>query len=702
MKLRVLGSLLTPALLAGFLAIGCSTSPASDGSANAGSDFTERAVDATGKGPLAIADAEYKLPAAVDPDVIGDRATEVWAHMWRPATLNPGEKHPLIVFLHGNHGTCGTGSNPRSDDSTQYTTQGTCPDGYIVTPNHMGYSYIAERLASWGYYVVSINANRGITAGSPAPGDGGLNLARGRLVLKHLSLLSQWNTQAGTTPASLGVDLAGTIDFGEVGMSGHSRGGEGVRAALAQYNDPGSPWPAKIGTPVGFKGIFEIGPVDGQTSRTLDAKGVAWNVILPMCDGDVSDLEGMKPFDRMLAANDEPNAAPKGMFGVWGANHNYFNTEWQESDSEGCSGAGNNPLFETSGVSGSEKQQTAGLHALMGFFRGTIGKDKHPEFLKAYDPTFGVPDALDQVTHIGRAYADSASNGNTKVLENFSGAAGTSLSGGAMIATGATISFVSAPEHDRAMKAGLVKWTASGNSLEIPVGGADGSQMATLDMRISLQDQTASTATPTSFTIALVNADGTVSNGVSLKNYVELLPAGHAILETARMPLKDFVNAKLDSIKSVKITFDENASGAVYIASLRLSKPLAAEGAGQAPAGTPQTLGGNGAGGTKVHTNGNAVNGITTAPDTQDVKIELGSGDAFVVNDALPNLVIGDQTVAGAGYKDDGDTHSIVFTMSADQFAAAQDGAAMKVQYGSGTNVSHEWPVGNLDKSLNK
>ena len=27
----------------------------------------------------------------------------------------------------------------------------------------MGYAYIAERLASWGYYAVSINANRGIT-----------------------------------------------------------------------------------------------------------------------------------------------------------------------------------------------------------------------------------------------------------------------------------------------------------------------------------------------------------------------------------------------------------------------------------------------------------------------------------------------------------------------------------------------------------
>ena len=60
-------------------------------------------------------------------------------------------------------------------------------------------------------------------------------------------------------------------------MMGHSRGGEGVRAALAQYRDAGSPWPALIGAPVNFEGIFEIGPVDGQTGRILNAEGLAWN-----------------------------------------------------------------------------------------------------------------------------------------------------------------------------------------------------------------------------------------------------------------------------------------------------------------------------------------------------------------------------------------------------------------------------------------
>ena len=42
-----------------------------------------------------------------------------------------------------------------------------------------------------------------------------------------------------------------------------------------------------------FKGIFEISPVD---FLGINSKGVVGNIIAGMCDGDVSDLEGI---DRM-------------------------------------------------------------------------------------------------------------------------------------------------------------------------------------------------------------------------------------------------------------------------------------------------------------------------------------------------------------------------------------------------------------------
>src|SRR5207237_6895181 len=131
-----------------------------------------------------------------------------------------------------------------------------CPDRYNVIPNHLGYEYLAQPLASWGYIVVSINANRGVTAAPGVAGDRGLNLRRGRLVLRHLKQLGGLSNDS-TSP------LFQRIAYSHIGLMGHSRGGEGMRASYEQFRAAGSPWPGRIGTPITFDCIFEIGPVAG-------------------------------------------------------------------------------------------------------------------------------------------------------------------------------------------------------------------------------------------------------------------------------------------------------------------------------------------------------------------------------------------------------------------------------------------------------
>ncbi len=259
------------------------------------------AISTDSPGPLKTSSAVYKFAPAVDADVLPHVTTEIWARVYWPAPMKDpsGKKRPLLMFLHGNHGTCGSGTGPRNDSSCQYTNEGACPAGYVVTPNHEGYNYAAEHLASWGYVVVSINANRGITCGGGNSDDWGLILARGRLVLKHLEHWNKWATVGGA-PKELGTaDLfKDLVDLKQVGLMGHSRGGEGVRAALNLYRDQGSIWPAKI-PDLDIKAIYEIGAVDGQSDRVLDAPAVAWNQLLPLCDGDVNDLQGRMPFERM-------------------------------------------------------------------------------------------------------------------------------------------------------------------------------------------------------------------------------------------------------------------------------------------------------------------------------------------------------------------------------------------------------------------
>ena len=89
----------------------------------------QTAPDATAPGPFATTNAEYKLPAAIDPDVTTELATELWARVYRPTNLSSAP-FPLVLFLHGNHATCGRfeGIGPgRFDINVQYTFTGTCP-----------------------------------------------------------------------------------------------------------------------------------------------------------------------------------------------------------------------------------------------------------------------------------------------------------------------------------------------------------------------------------------------------------------------------------------------------------------------------------------------------------------------------------------------------------------------------------------------
>src|SRR5262249_12494872 len=97
----------------------------------------KRAPDPTGQGEFAVVTSQYRLPATTDPTIMTDRVTELWARVWRPQT-DELKQLPLVIFLHGNHGTCGTffcsvancgrliplPNGPRIDDRIDYTTTG--------------------------------------------------------------------------------------------------------------------------------------------------------------------------------------------------------------------------------------------------------------------------------------------------------------------------------------------------------------------------------------------------------------------------------------------------------------------------------------------------------------------------------------------------------------------------------------------------
>lgn len=625
----------------------------------------------SGSAPYTVTSAEYKFPAAVDPDVLDlvtptedqapgnpatGRETELWARVYRPTNLAAGP-FPLVLMLHGNHGTCGRGANPRRDGDwpfyRAYAMTGACPlkdqtvtvygsggvpqthtaaHDYTVVPQHNGYAYVAEQLAARGYIVVSINANRGINVmtGDIAT-DQALILARGRLVLKHLQRLSEWHVNGGpyapgsTTVLQLGADLKDKIDFGNVGLMGHSRGGQGVRAAYNLYHDAGSPWPARILRPLDIKGIFEVAPTDATTTRTVSGlsvvssfepitndaarKGTKWNVLIPMCDGDVVTTEGLHPFDRSLLLNAETPATQKSTLTAWGANHNFFNTEWQETDwktfaaafpaanlTTGCVGNGNTPLYFVS-ATGSPQQRQVGSASILAFFRANVGAAANATFNQSFNPRYKMPGVLTSMTRADRGFTPSPDATATLAFDNFNNPGPPSMTAAPNVKSHADVSVIggSVPHHDPGLRSARISWTSTGADRYFQAGWGGGGASAdltgfqTLDFRISRQHSPLLNGPlATNFSIQLVMQDDSVSGAVSFCKYHDKLrgPVGgyeitpsnsfaadyRPILETVRIPLADFSGVNLSQVKGVRFIFNGTQTGAIYLTNIRFAK----------------------------------------------------------------------------------------------------------------------------------
>ncbi|NLF04095.1 MAG: hypothetical protein GX593_03675 [Actinomycetales bacterium] len=228
--------------------------------------------------------------------------TEVRARVVLPAKTAKG-KRPLVVFLHGRHGTCYSAQGEETGDWP-------CAPGHKQTPSYRGYEYVQKLLASQGYATVSISAN-GINGQDWEALDGGAE-ARAELIEHHLDLLTGWNAKSGKGDVK---NLKGRLDLKKVVLVGHSRGGEGVNRATVDLS---------AGNTTLVRGQVLIAPTDFGLQVS---PGVPTTVLLPYCDGDVYDLQGQAYVDQGRYANTSDNALKSSVL-VLGANHNYFNTEW--------------------------------------------------------------------------------------------------------------------------------------------------------------------------------------------------------------------------------------------------------------------------------------------------------------------------------------------------------------------------------------
>lgn len=200
----------------------------------------------------------------------------------------PG-KYPLIVIVHGNH--------------------------LAENPSQFGYDYLLKYFADSGYIAVSIDQNflngNWTTLGMGLPKE---NDARGYLILEHLKLLQEWNTD----PES---KLYKMIDMENIGLIGHSRGGEAI--SIAAEKGPGF----KI------KALMALSPTDRQFRENIFLKDISYITLHGANDGDLISFKGRGQYNRTSFTNDRFNF--KASYYIEGINHVQFNSDWGDIDSAG-------------------------------------------------------------------------------------------------------------------------------------------------------------------------------------------------------------------------------------------------------------------------------------------------------------------------------------------------------------------------------
>jgi dienelactone hydrolase len=190
---------------------------------------------------------------------------------------------PLVVCVHGAHG----------------------PN----TPSYQGYDYFQAALARMGFVAVSLDQRQTDLGGDWGDWPGNL-VRRAELGLAGIGAIQQLD--AGDPI------LGGRIDFGRIGLMGHSRGGDAVLAMVERNNLAG----------VGIKAVLSLAPVNSGANSGRP-RGIGFMTFLPAADGDVIDNDGAVFYDGA-----EP-APVKTQLYIDFANHNYFNRQWTNDDTGG-------------------------------------------------------------------------------------------------------------------------------------------------------------------------------------------------------------------------------------------------------------------------------------------------------------------------------------------------------------------------------
>jgi dienelactone hydrolase len=308
-----------------------------------------------------------------------------WARMCFPKSKG---QMPVVLFLHGESYNCQRCSNNTASCSIEdkkensyyhwrgkYTHEndpnalhqqilppGQCDKqqyGEEIIESHRGFDYLLEELARHGILALSINTHELQGRNLEAPDEKGQIedwriKARAEVLLRFLDKLDDWN-QNGTDPFD-GI-FKNQLDLKKVGLVGHSRGGEAAIAITELLKNKN----------IHVQAISAIAPT---VFRFRQAYDVPYYLLQGLRDNDAFAMQPLAYYQE------SENSMEKMKAMVYGANHNYFNSEWvAKLPDEALDIGGANPMEAS-------EQQGIALTTITAFMRWhLLDETKYQHFL---------------------------------------------------------------------------------------------------------------------------------------------------------------------------------------------------------------------------------------------------------------------------------------------------------------------------------
>lgn len=508
-----------------------------------------------------------------------------WARIMYPADAPGGmgvpvsgaqPSYPVALFLHGRHWNCDSdGNGPGLAGSMSYS----CPAANRI-PSHEGYDYIMERLARQGIFCISISAH------DIQPDNGFWNYdARGRLVLKYLDKLKDWNDN-GTDP--FGGIFNGKIDMSRIALSGHSRGGEGVVAAAVLNLT----WP----THYSILAVNAIAPTDQNAGMDYVPTEPAYYLLLAARDGDVSNMQGARTYDRAYPDGVAGRPA-KTMAYVYNANHNYFNTIWTDTAALGMpnpwAGSTDDYFGGVPALTAADQRQVA-LNTISAFFRWKLlNQAPYREVLTGRIEPAGMQNQL-----VFWTFQD----GERKAADNFE-QAGMVATMNTLMGANAAPGFGTFEErrlnHDGSSYTGSpltdtgfyhdtiglkLVWAAPQTyTIDIPSGSGDVSMYTHLTFRVAKKATASGTGPDINFNVQLEDRMGHTGLWPFRTDQYDRIPHAYEdsasfpvvnILTGVRIPLRAFTlnNSMVNLMDVARITITTEGSGEIAIDDIEFGK----------------------------------------------------------------------------------------------------------------------------------